>query len=76
MTRVTYDFAGSVMLVTGGASGIGRATALACARHGAQVIVADVNTTGLASLAGIERIDARLADVGDSAAVSALVRHV
>ena len=76
MTRVTYDFAGSVMLVTGGASGIGRATALACARHGAQVIVADVNTTGLASLAGIERIDARLADVGDSAAVAALVRHV
>ena len=74
MTRVTYDFAGSVMLVTGGASGIGRATALACARHGAQVIVADVDTAGLASLAGVERVEARLADVGDPAAVAALVR--
>ncbi len=74
MTRVTYDFAGSVMLVTGGASGIGRATALACAHHGAQVIVADVDTAGLASLAGVERVEARLADVGDPAAVAVLVR--
>ena len=74
MTRVTYDFSGSVMLVTGGASGIGRATALACARHGAQVIVADVDTAGLESLAGIERVEARLTDVGDPAAVAALVR--
>ena len=74
MTRVTYDFSGSVMLVTGGASGIGRATALACARHGAQVIVADVDTAGLESLAGVERVEARLTDVGDPAAVAALVR--
>ncbi len=76
MTGVTYDFAGSVMLITGGASGIGRATALACARHGAQVIVADVNTAGLASLAGIERVETRLADVGDPSAVAALVQAV
>ena len=74
MTRVTYDFSGSVILITGGASGIGRAAALACARHGAQVIVADVDTAGLESLAGIERVEARLVDVGDPAAVAALVR--
>jgi NAD(P)-dependent dehydrogenase (short-subunit alcohol dehydrogenase family) len=41
--RVEYDFAGSVVLVTGGGSGIGAATAGACEAAGAKVVVADVN---------------------------------
>ena len=32
-----------VILITGSGSGIGRATALACAREGAQVVVSDLN---------------------------------
>ncbi|VVB87030.1 L-rhamnose 1-dehydrogenase (NADP(+)) [uncultured archaeon] len=37
---------GKIALVTGGSSGIGRATALALAREGAKVVVADVQVKG------------------------------
>jgi NAD(P)-dependent dehydrogenase (short-subunit alcohol dehydrogenase family) len=37
---------GKVILITGGASGIGRANALACAREGATLVIADRQREG------------------------------
>jgi NAD(P)-dependent dehydrogenase (short-subunit alcohol dehydrogenase family) len=48
--RVDYDFSGCVVLVTGGASGIGAATARACAAAGAAVVTADVRPTAGATV--------------------------
>ena len=41
------NFAGSVAVITGGASGIGFATAGALREHGAHVVLADINADGL-----------------------------
>jgi NAD(P)-dependent dehydrogenase (short-subunit alcohol dehydrogenase family) len=45
-TNENASFAGKVAFVTGAASGIGRAAALAFAREGARVVVADVSDHG------------------------------
>jgi NAD(P)-dependent dehydrogenase (short-subunit alcohol dehydrogenase family) len=45
----TDNLSGATALVTGAASGIGRETALECARRGADLVVCDVNPEGLAA---------------------------
>ena len=71
---------GKSALVTGGASGIGRAAAIAFAREGARVAVSDVNSQGgeetvrIIEDSGGEALWAP-ADVSDSSQVRALVRQ-
>jgi 2-hydroxycyclohexanecarboxyl-CoA dehydrogenase len=73
--------AGKVAAVTGGASGIGRAIALALAAEGARVAVLDLNEAGAReTVAAIERAGGRASahrvDVTDVAAVDATVDAV
>jgi NAD(P)-dependent dehydrogenase (short-subunit alcohol dehydrogenase family) len=65
---------GRVAIVTGGASGIGRALCHELARRGAGVVVADVDARGAQSTAGsVAGASARSLDVTDAGAVEALV---
>jgi NAD(P)-dependent dehydrogenase (short-subunit alcohol dehydrogenase family) len=52
MKNITFDFRGQTALVTGGASGMGAATARLFAAAGANVVIVDRNTQAAEALAG------------------------
>jgi rhamnulose-1-phosphate aldolase/alcohol dehydrogenase len=76
------ELAGRVALVTGAASGIGRATAQVLADRGAHVVLADLNLDGarevaeeLTARSGLRRALAVRVDVTDEQAVADMVRR-
>jgi len=77
MAGVNGTYAGKAVLITGGATGIGRATALAFAREGARVMIGDKDERAGETVALIVQAGGEGAfvptDVTDAAAVEALV---
>jgi short-subunit dehydrogenase len=68
---------GGVALVTGAASGIGASLAVALAKHGCNLALADLNEAGLAAVRGKAAelgvdVSTHILDVGDAAAIAAL----
>ena len=63
-------------LITAAAAGIGRATTLAFAAEGAEVVATDVDMDKLAALDGKKGVTTRRLDVRDGAAVDALAKEL
>lgn len=75
------EFTDKTAVVTGAASGIGRATAQALAREGAQVIVADIDAAGGEATAGAirqkgQRADFLTVDMTDLGSITAFAEAV
>ena len=72
MAEIVGRFAGRVVLVTGGARGIGEATVRRFAAEGASVVLVDINEEGAAAVAASEtttghRVDVCIANIGTEA---------
>ena len=74
---------GGIAVITGGASGIGRAAARKAAAAGMRIVLVDVNqaklaatTAELTAIVGADKVWAKNVDVADPAALQALARQV
>ncbi|MET0251069.1 MAG: SDR family NAD(P)-dependent oxidoreductase, partial [Novosphingobium sp.] len=74
-------FTGKTVLITGAAAGLGRGYALAFAREGAHVVLADINEAGMAESKALVEAEGGTAsvhrvDMSDEADIAALGRQV
>ncbi|MFC5745698.1 SDR family NAD(P)-dependent oxidoreductase [Actinomadura rugatobispora] len=80
MTGALQDFTGRVVVITGGAAGIGRALGVRFAAEGSRVVLADVEAGALArtveELAAGGEVTGVRTDVTDPASVEALAEEV
>ncbi len=75
---ISIDMSGKAVLVTGAASGLGRATAIALAEAGAKLALVDIRLQGLTetlALLGGAEASLRVADLTDPAECSAVVKE-
>lgn len=75
-TSIAGRFAGKRVLMTGGASGIGRATAERFAAEGAQIAIGDIDLAGASQVAAALGGQAFAYNAGDPAAAPRLVADV
>ena len=80
LTALSRSIAGSVALITGAASGMGRATAHLFADEGAKLILLDINETGLAKVvAEVQQVGAEVfssvVDLAVREDVERMVKH-
>lgn len=75
-----FDLHDKVAVITGAASGIGRATAISLARRGCHLAIADINEAGLEETARLigngVRVSRHTLDVADAAAIAAFPQAV
>ena len=62
--RARFEAEGDVIVITGGANGIGRALACAAAEAGARVVVCDVDEPAMAALSDVPGIATRRLEIG------------
>jgi 2-hydroxycyclohexanecarboxyl-CoA dehydrogenase len=74
--RARFEGEGDVIVVTGGAGGIGRALACAAAQAGARVVVCDVDEAAMATLSEVSGISTRRLDIANRAEVFAALGEV
>ena len=76
-----FDLAGRVALVSGAASGLGKATALALSEAGADVVLADIDEDGMRTVAGeIESLHQRalpqVCDISEPAQICSMFERI
>jgi 3-oxoacyl-[acyl-carrier protein] reductase len=75
--KARFEADGDVIVITGGANGIGRAAAVAAAKAGAKVVICDVDAAAMATAkAEHESIDVANVDVGNREAVIAAFARI
>jgi 3-oxoacyl-[acyl-carrier protein] reductase len=74
--RARFEADGDVIVITGGANGIGRALACAAAAAGARVVVCDVAEPAMAQLSSVAGISTRRLDVSDRSEVLATFANI